>query len=59
VLYSALDAVELGFRVYVVLDACRGVNASPGDVEKACALMKKQGVQLVNTKDVRICLNRV
>jgi nicotinamidase/pyrazinamidase len=33
VAYSVRDACQLGFATYVIVDACRGVNLHPGDVE--------------------------
>ncbi len=44
--FSALDALALGFRVHVILEACRGVNLSPGDVAQAVAEMKRAGVDV-------------
>jgi nicotinamidase/pyrazinamidase len=35
VLYSALDALELGYSVWVIEDACRGVNVGPDDSANA------------------------
>ena len=35
--YSALDAVSLGFKTYLIADACRGVNLQANDVQKAIA----------------------
>jgi nicotinamidase/pyrazinamidase len=43
---TALDARQLGFGVKVVLAACRGIEARPGDVERALAEMRDAGVQL-------------
>lgn len=51
--FSALDAVNLGFRVRVVLDACRGVNLQPGDVEAALQAMRRAGVEIVSSGEVR------
>lgn len=51
--YSALDAVNLGFRTHVVLDACRGVNLQPGDVDAALKRMRRAGVEIVMSKDVK------
>jgi nicotinamidase/pyrazinamidase len=42
--FTALDAIQLGFRTLLVLDACRGVNLHPGDVDAAVAEMKSAGV---------------
>ncbi len=44
--FSALDALRLGFDVHVVQDACRGVDVTPGDVERAIEEMKAAGVKL-------------
>jgi nicotinamidase/pyrazinamidase len=51
--FSALDALDLGFRVYVVEDGTRGVNVEPGDVANAIDEMKNSGVQFVNSADLR------
>lgn len=53
VLYSVLDAIQLGFRPYVILDACRGVNLQPQDSEKAIEKMRKAGAILLSFKDVK------
>jgi nicotinamidase/pyrazinamidase len=50
--YTAIDAVKLGFKTSVVLDACRGVNLSAGDVEKAVEEMKAAGVKVVSSRDL-------
>jgi len=43
--YSALDALQLGFRVHVVAEGCRGVNLQPGDTAAAIAEMQAAGVR--------------
>jgi nicotinamidase/pyrazinamidase len=50
--HTAQDAKKLGFNVFVVADACRGVNLQPRDSERALAELKQQGVHIVNSKDV-------
>jgi nicotinamidase/pyrazinamidase len=45
--FSALDAVDLGFKTRVIHDACRGVNLQPGDVEKAIEQMQAKGVAVL------------
>ena len=52
VFYSALDAVNLGFDVFVVLDACRGVNVPENNVEHAKKEMARQGVTLIQSGDL-------
>lgn len=50
--FTALDAITLGLRVFVVEDACRGVNLQPGDVDRALDEMRDAGVRVVRGKDV-------
>jgi nicotinamidase/pyrazinamidase len=49
---TALDAVRLGFRTFLVTDACRGVNLQPGDVDRALAEMAQAGVRLIRSTDL-------
>lgn len=49
---TALDAVELGFRTYLVEDACRGVELEPGDIERAVRQMRDRGVVIVRSENV-------
>ena len=48
VYYSALDALDFGFRVSVILDAAKGVDVPAGNVERAIEDMKKRGIRIVN-----------
>ncbi len=50
---SALDAVKKGFHTYVVTDAVEAVNVNPDDGNKALEEMKKSGVELVASSDVK------
>jgi nicotinamidase/pyrazinamidase len=50
--YTALDAQQLGFRTYVVADACRGVNLQAGDAERALEGLQAAGVQVVESGEV-------
>lgn len=50
--YTALDAVQLGFKTHVVEDACRGVELKPGDVARAVEEMKGKGVQIIESQDI-------
>jgi len=47
VLWSARDAVSLGFRTHVVAGACRGVELQPGDIERAFEEMRSLGVNVL------------
>jgi nicotinamidase/pyrazinamidase len=53
VLYSALDARRLGFTVIVLEDAIRGVGFPAGSVETALGEMKKQGISLCRSEELR------
>ncbi|UUO05192.1 bifunctional nicotinamidase/pyrazinamidase [Blastopirellula sp. J2-11] len=50
--YTALDAIDLGYRVWLIVDACRGVDLSPGDVNAALEEMKAHGVTLIQSADI-------
>ena len=52
VTYSVIDALQLGFRVFVIVDACRGINLEPNDVEIALARMSRAGAALISFKDL-------
>ena len=47
VCFTALDVVELGLPTAVVIDGCRGVELSPGDVDRAVDAMRAAGVEIV------------
>jgi nicotinamidase/pyrazinamidase len=51
---TALDAVGLGFKAWLVVDACRGVNLGPGDAERAIEAMQAAGVKLVLSEELTI-----
>jgi nicotinamidase/pyrazinamidase len=44
--FTALDARALGYRVHLVIDACRGVNMKDGDVDRAILAMRQAGVAI-------------
>jgi len=50
---TALDAVKEGFEVRVVADLTRAVNMEPGDFDRALDEMKKAGVKIVSSEDVK------
>lgn len=52
VLYSVLDALDLGFTVTVIPDACRGINLKIQDEERSFALMEKSGARLMESSMV-------
>jgi len=50
--YSVLDAVNLGFNAYVVIDGCRGVNLQETDSAKAIEAMQRAGAHIVLFQDL-------
>lgn len=52
VLYSTIDAIELGFSVYVIADACRPINLDPHDEERALKTMKDKGAKIIQSSDL-------
>jgi NAD+ synthase (glutamine-hydrolysing) len=53
---SALDAVKAGFKTFVVLDACRGIDKPSGRVQKALDEMRAAGVTVLNSSEVKAAL---
>ncbi|MGV7218781.1 bifunctional nicotinamidase/pyrazinamidase [Bradyrhizobium sp. UFLA05-112] len=51
VAWTALDARKAGFEVYVVEDACRGID-NQGSLAKAWADMAKAGVKRIQSADI-------
>ncbi len=50
--YTVLDALKLGFKTNLILDASRGVNLNKNDVENAVKEMKDSGAKVVSSKDI-------
>ena len=49
---TVLDGLEAGFRVAVLVDACRGVDVPAGSVKKALEEMRSRGALLLETRDL-------
>lgn len=47
--YSCLDALALGFNVYLIQDACRAVELNVGDEEKTIKELQAAGVKITTT----------
>jgi nicotinamidase/pyrazinamidase len=52
VLYSATDALGLGFHVFLVEDAARGVDVPAGSEEKAIDTMRASGAAILHSRDL-------
>jgi nicotinamidase/pyrazinamidase len=48
---TVLDAIERGFETVLLLDATRGINVKPGDVEKAIDEMVAKGAEKITLAD--------
>ncbi len=51
VVNTVLDARKMGFDAVVLMDATRGINVEPGDVDRAIRAMIKSGAQQVTLAD--------
>ena len=51
--FTVLDALELGYKVYLVENGCRGVNISYDDSIKAIETMKNSGAIIINSNDLK------
>lgn len=51
--FSVLDALKLGFSVFVVADGCCGVNLNPNDSNLALEEMKEAGAVLSTLNEVK------
>lgn len=45
--FTVLDAIELGYKVFVYLPGCRAVNVNPDDGEKAVKEMEDAGAIII------------
>lgn len=52
VLYSSLDALELGYSVTVIENACRGVNIAPDDSAKAMQKIVDSGGRVIASTQI-------
>ena len=50
--FTALDAVSLGFKTYLITDATKAVNVNSADGEMALEELKKAGVILIDSKTI-------
>ena len=50
--HSVLDARQLGLNAHVIVDACRGIDLAPGDVDRALKEMKASGARILHSGDL-------
>jgi nicotinamidase/pyrazinamidase len=49
--YTAMDAIDLGFNAYFIIDLTKGIDLPPGNVSISIENMKKKGIKFVNQKN--------
>ena len=52
VFYSAIDAAQFGFKTYVIIDACRGIDVPENNIERSLSAMKDRGIQIVQSNEL-------
>ncbi len=52
VLYSVLDARELGLETRVITDGCRGIELHEGDIDRAFDRMRTAGAVLITSSEI-------
>ncbi len=52
VYFSALDALRLGFDVFLIEDACRGIDTPSGTLSDRLGQMREGGVRIVKAKEL-------
>ncbi len=45
--FTAIDAVQLGFKTFLIEDATRGVELNEGDITKAVTEMHNKGIEVI------------
>jgi len=50
---TVLDALKEKFEVYLLTDACRGVEVKPGDSAKAIQLMVAKGCKMITREQIQ------
>ena len=50
--FTALDAVDLGYKTFLIQDASRGVNLQAGDVENAIKEMEQAGIGVITSQEI-------
>jgi len=53
IFFSAMDAKDYGFNVFVILDACKGIDMPEGSLPAAVDTMRNAGVHLIYHDAIR------
>ena len=52
--YTILDALELGFKTYLIADGTRAVNLNPEDGDNAVKEMEEKGAIVINSDSLKV-----
>lgn len=50
--YTVLDALKLNFKTNLIIDAVRGVNLNPQDVENSIKEMENYGAKIIKSNEI-------
>lgn len=50
---TALDALALGFKTFLIEDACRGFNLKPDDAKAAVEELRSEAVAIIHSRDLQ------
>ncbi len=50
--YTALDSVEYNFNTWLIIDASKAVNMTPGDSDKALYEMEGKKIKIISSKEL-------
>jgi len=50
--FTAVDAVRLGFKTFVIIDACRGVDYPHGSIKESIKQMEGLGIKIINSSEI-------
>lgn len=50
--FTVKDALQLGYKTFLITDATKGVNMNPDDTQKALEDMKQKGAILISSEQV-------
>jgi len=52
VFYSAMDAKQLGFETYVIIDATKGIDSPENNIDKALRKIKENNIKTIESSDL-------
>ncbi|MFX1260204.1 MAG: bifunctional nicotinamidase/pyrazinamidase, partial [Promethearchaeota archaeon] len=46
--FTAMDGVDFGFKGYLIIDLCKGIDLPPGNISNSLKNLKNKGIKFVN-----------